>query len=151
MADAAQLAVEEINESGGINGRKIVPVIEDAASDPAQTATKARKLVMQDQVAAIVGGLTSSLRQAMLPIVEENKSVLIYPGTFEGEEYSENIIYTGSVPNQQLTPLIPWLTENVGKKVFLIGNDYVYPAGLSLFQMAHLLPLWKGDQSDSGK
>jgi len=127
MADAALLAIDEINAAGGVKGKQLVAVVEDYISDPAQAATKARKLIMQDKVSVIIGGLTSASRQAMLPIVEENNSALMYPGLYEGEEYSKNIIYTGAVPNQQLQSFIPWLTKNVGKKVYLIGNDYVYP------------------------
>jgi urea ABC transporter urea binding protein len=127
MANAALMAIEEINASGGVNGEKLVPIQEDYSSDPAAAATKAQKLIMNDNVIAIVGGLTSASRQAMLPVVEQNNSILIYPTTYEGLEYSKNIIYANSVANQQLEPIVPWLVENVGKRVFFIGNDYVFP------------------------
>lgn len=144
MADAAMLAIEEINQNGGVNGKDLVPIQEDYVSDPAQAATKAKKLILEDNVAAIIGGLTSASRQAMLPIVEQNNSLLIYPGPYEGEEYSKNILYTGAVPNQQLQTFIPWLTENVGKKVYLIGNDYVYPVETNN-QVKKLLELSGGE------
>lgn len=127
MANAALLAIEEINASGGINGSNIKAIQEDYASEPSGAATKAKKLLQQDKVAAIVGGYTSASRQAMLPIVEQYKGVLVYPTFYEGEEYSKNIIYTGQTPNQQLQEFIPWLMNNVGKKVYFIGSDYVYP------------------------
>lgn len=127
MANAALLAIEEINASGGIDGRDIKAIQEDYASEPSGAATKAKKLLQQDKVAAIVGGYTSASRQAMLPIVEQYKGVLVYPTFYEGEEYSKNIIYTGQTPNQQLQEFIPWLMNNVGKKVYFIGSDYVYP------------------------
>lgn len=127
MADAALLAIEEINEAGGVNGKKLIPIQEDYSSDPSEAATKVRKLIMQDEVAAVVGGYSSASRQAMLPIVEDNNSVLIYPTYFEGEEYSRNIIYTGTTPNQNLQNFIPWAAENLGKKVYYVGSDYVYP------------------------
>lgn len=127
MANAALLAIDEINEKGGVKGKKLVPVQEDLASEPSVAATKAKKLLLQDKVAAIVGGYTSASRQAMLPIVEQNNGVLVYPTFFEGEEYSKNIIYTGATPNQQLQDFIPWLVKNVGKKFYFVGSDYVYP------------------------
>ena len=127
MANAAMLAIEEINETGGINGKKLIPIQEDYLSDPSEAATKARKLLMQDEVAAIVGGYTSASRQAMLPIVESNNGVLVYPTYFEGEEYSRNIIYTGTTPNQNLQDFVPWVADNLGKTFFFIGSDYVYP------------------------
>lgn len=127
MANAALLAIEEINKNGGVNGKTIAPVQEDYASEPSGAATKAKKLLQQDKVTAIVGGYSSASRQAMLPIVEQYKGVLVYPTYYEGEEYSKNIIYTGTTPNQQLQDFVPWLTKNVGKKVYFIGSDYVYP------------------------
>jgi urea transport system substrate-binding protein len=138
MANAALLAIEEINASGGINGRNLKPVQEDYASEPSGAATKAKKLLQQDKVAAIVGGYTSASRQAMLPIVEQYKGVLVYPTFYEGEEYSKNIIYTGETPNQQLQDFVPWLMKNVGKKVYFIGSDYVYPVETNKQVMALL-------------
>lgn len=42
-------------------------------------------------------------------------------------ESSPNIFYTGAAPNQQIVPAVEWLLQNKGKKVFLIGSDYVFP------------------------
>src|ERR1700750_913887 len=64
---ATILAIEEINAAGGINGMKIVPVIEDPASDPATFAEKSRKLVAGDKCGSVVGSLTSPRPQAALP------------------------------------------------------------------------------------
>ncbi|MGG6309328.1 transporter substrate-binding domain-containing protein [Paenibacillus macerans] len=127
MANATLMAIDEINADGGVNGKQLVPIQEDYASDPSMAATKAKKLLMEDDVAAIIGAYTSASRQAVLPIVEQNDGLLVYPMQYEGEEYSDNIIYTGPVPNQGLQMFIPWLTENKGKKFFLIGSDYVFP------------------------
>lgn len=131
MANAALLAIDEINAAGGVKGKKIVAVQEDYASDPANAATKAKKLLQKDKVAAIIGGFTSSARKAMLPVVEQENGVLIYPTIYEGLEYSKNIIYTGTLPNQQLQNFIPWLTQNVGKKFFFVGSDYDFPVGIN--------------------
>jgi urea transport system substrate-binding protein len=127
MANATLLAIKEINENGGINGKKIIPVVEDIESSPSVAAEKIKKVIQQDKVVASIGGYTSSTRQAMLPIVEQYNNLLIYPTLYEGEEYSKNIIYTGATPNQQLQDFVPWLVENVGKKFYFIGNDYIYP------------------------
>ena len=144
MANAALLAIEEINASGGINGKMIQPIQEDLASEPSVAATKAKKLLQQDKVVAIVGGYTSASRQAMLPIVEQSNGVLVYPTFYEGEEYSKNIIYTGATPNQQLQEFVPWLIENVGPKVYFIGSDYVYPVETNK-QVKEMLKLHGGE------
>lgn len=128
MYNSAKMAIDEINDAGGINGKKIETVEEDYASDPATGAEKIKKLIMQDQVVATVGLYTSASRIAATPVVEQNNGILIYPTFYEGEKPSKNIIYTGSVPNQQGDLFVPWLAKNVGKKFFLLGTDTVYAA-----------------------
>lgn len=127
VKDAELMAIEEINAKGGVLGKKIEPVIEDGASDAPTFAEKAKKLLQKDKVATIFGGWTSASRKAMLPVVEQNKGLLWYPVQYEGMEASPNIFYSGAAPNQQIVPAVDWLLENKGKKVFLLGSDYVFP------------------------
>ena len=124
---ATLLAIEEINDAGGINGRKIVPVVEDPASDPATFAAKARKLVVGDKCVSVFGSYTSASRKAVLPVFEKRDNLYWYPTLYEGRECSKNVIYTGAVPNQQQDEFIPWLVKNFGKKFYLIGSNYIYP------------------------
>lgn len=125
--DAELMAIEEINEAGGVLGKQIKPVIEDGASDPTVFAEKARKLLQDDKVATVFGGWTSASRKAMLPVFEQNNGLLWYPVQYEGMEQSPNIFYTGATTNQQIVPAVDWLLENVGTKFFLVGSDYVFP------------------------
>lgn len=127
LRDAELMAIEEINKSGGLLGKKIEPVIEDGASDWPTFAEKAKKLLQKDKVAAIFGGWTSASRKAMLPVVEQNNGLLWYPVQYEGMESSPNIFYTGATTNQQIVPAVSWLLENRGKRFFLLGSDYVFP------------------------
>lgn len=127
IENAFSMGVEEINAAGGVNGKQIELVREDYASDPATAAEKAEKLIVDDKVSAIYGVVLSSCRQAVLPVVEEYDNLLIYPTDYEGLEQSENIIYLGCIPNQQVATIAPWLVENVGKKIYVIGSDYIYP------------------------
>jgi urea transport system substrate-binding protein len=127
LHNAALLAVEEINASGGINGRMIKPIIEDPASDPATYADRARRLIIRDKCVSVFGGYTSASRQAVLPVAEQQNNLFWYPTLFEGRECSRNIIYGGAVPNQQQDNFIPWLVKKHGKNFYMIGNNYVYP------------------------
>lgn len=127
VKDAELLAIEEINKAGGVLGKQIEPVIEDGASAPPTFAEKAKKLIQSDKVATIFGGWTSASRKAMLPVVEQYDGLLWYPVQYEGMEASENIFYAGAAPNQQIVPAVDWLLQNKGKKVFLLGSDYVFP------------------------
>lgn len=124
---ATIMAIEEINAAGGINGMKVVPVVEDPASDPATFAEKARKLVLGDKCVSVFGSYTSASRKAVLPVFEKRKNLYWYPTLYEGRECSKNVIYTGAVPNQQQDEFVPWLVEKFGKRWYLIGSNYIYP------------------------
>ncbi|EKQ54848.1 MULTISPECIES: urea ABC transporter substrate-binding protein [Clostridium] len=127
VRDAELLAIKEINASGGVLGKQIETVVEDGASDPATFAEKAQKLLTKDNVATVFGCWTSASRKAVLPVFESNKGLLWYPVQYEGQESSPNIFYTGAAPNQQIVPAIEYLVKNRGKKIFLVGSDYVFP------------------------
>lgn len=127
VRDAELLAIEEINAAGGVLGKKIVPIIEDGASEPSVFAERATKLLQQDEVAVVFGGWTSASRKAMLPVFENNNGLLYYPVQYEGMEASPNIVYAGAAPNQQIVPAVDWLLENKGTEFFLLGSDYVFP------------------------
>jgi ABC-type branched-subunit amino acid transport system substrate-binding protein len=121
------LAIDEINSAGGLNGRELVPIIYDPASDNALFRHYAKKLMTQDRVTSIFGCYTSSSRKAVLPIVERLNGLLWYPTLYEGFEYSPNVIYTGSAPNQNCLALCEYLISTYGRRFYFVGSDYVYP------------------------
>jgi urea transport system substrate-binding protein len=127
VIDGEKLAIEEINASGGVLGKKIEAIIEDGASDNPTFAEKAKKLLDQDKVAAIFGCYTSASRKAVLPIVEKSKGLLYYPTYYEGLEQSPNILYTAQEATQSVIPSVNWLAANKGKSFYLIGSDYIWP------------------------
>ncbi len=127
VRDAEMLAINEINAAGGVFGKQIVAVQEDGASEPQIFAEKARKLIQNDKVATIFGCWTSASRKAVKPVVEETGALLWYPVQYEGMEMSPNIMYMGAAPNQQAVPAVEYCVKNFGKKVFLVGSDYVFP------------------------
>jgi urea transport system substrate-binding protein len=127
MHNAALLAIDEINQAGGIGGRRIEPVVEDYASDFSLVVQKARKLVNEDGVVATVGCYASASRKAVLPVYEEANAVLVYPTFYEGLECSTNVIYSSLVANQHLTGATNWMVNNAGKKIYMVGSNYVGP------------------------
>lgn len=127
MVEAELLAIEELNAAGGVLGHRVEPVVADTASKPEIAARAVEQLLTRDQVAAIVGCWTSACRKTIKPIVERHHALLIYPMAYEGLEISPNIIYTGAAPNQQVLPAVNWGFENLGKRFFLVGSDYVWP------------------------
>jgi len=121
------LAVDEINEAGGLDGRELVPVSYDAQSNPSTYARLAERLIVEDKVNVIFGCYMSSSRKAVLPLIEKWNKLLFYPTLYEGFEFSNNIIYTGAAPNQNSVQLAEFMTANFGARVYLVGSDYIYP------------------------
>ncbi len=74
-----QLAVDEINAAGGIDGKMIEIKLEDSKCNPKDGATAAQKLIEVDKVKVIFGGACSGETLGAAPIAEENKVVLISP------------------------------------------------------------------------
>jgi branched-chain amino acid transport system substrate-binding protein len=121
------LAIDEINAAGGVNGRELVPLIYDPASEAAAFGRYAKRLMIADQVTTIFGCYTSSSRKAVLPVVERLNGMLWYPTLYEGFELSPNVIYTGAAPNQSSVALCRYLTNHYGSRFYFVGSDYVYP------------------------
>lgn len=76
--DGAVFAVEEINRSGGINGRPVELVVRDDQGE-ADAARKAVREFIDAKVAAIVGPMTSSMAMATVPLVNESSVVMVSP------------------------------------------------------------------------
>lgn len=123
----ALLAIQEINEAGGVEGREIVPVRYDPQSIPTRYAQLVEQLIVQDRVNVIFGCYMSSSRKAVIPVVEKWNKLLFYPTLYEGFEYSANVIYTGAAPNQNSVQLAEFMTSTFGARVYMIGSDYIYP------------------------
>lgn len=127
LVDVYLATIDMINENGGIMGREVVYVIVDGKSDWDTFALEAERLIVEEEVDVVVGGWTSASRKAMKPVFEEHDHLLIYPIQYEGLESSENILYTGAAPNQQILPAADWAQKNLGQKIYLVGSDYVFP------------------------
>ena len=67
----AEMAVDQINKAGGINGRPLELIIGDTESDPAKAATIAKKFIHSDKVAAIIGPTSTGEGMQVKKIVEE--------------------------------------------------------------------------------
>src|SRR5438876_4123861 len=128
-ANVAKMVIDDINASGGLLGRQIDLYLEDSATTDSVAEAKATKLVQQDQVDVIFGGIYSSTRQAIKgPAVVKGRKLYIYPEQYEGEESDPLIFCTGPVPAPKVERLIPWLMQHTGaKKFYLPSADYIWP------------------------
>jgi len=127
VVDATMLAIEDINAHGGLLGRRIKAVIADGHSQPATFAHEAERLITEQQVVAIFGCWTSASRKMVKPVVEKHHNLLLYPVQYEGLEASPNILYTGTTANQQIIPALVWAAHHLGRRIYLLGSDYIFP------------------------
>ena len=81
VSNAVRLAVDEINERGGVSGRPLEVIYEDGGCDDFDAVNAAEKLVGFDDVEIIIGGVCSGETLAILPITEENNVLVLSPSS----------------------------------------------------------------------
>ncbi len=139
VIDATLLAIDEVNAGGGVNGRKLVPLVVDGKSDPDVFAAEAERLTVLEKAPVIFGCWTSASRKTVRPVVERHNGLLFYPVQYEGLEQSPAVVYLGHAPNQQLLPAVDFLvTERRAKRLYLVGSDYVFPRSANAIIRDHI-------------
>jgi branched-chain amino acid transport system substrate-binding protein len=127
QANATHLAIAEVNDSGGIDGRRVTAIDGDPGADPNDYRDSALHLCDHHQVQVLFGTHMSSTRKVVLPVVESRRRLLFYPTLYEGFEYSPYCFYTGSAPNQNSLQLARYVLQTYGGRVLFVGGSYVYP------------------------
>jgi urea transport system substrate-binding protein len=127
-ANIAKMVIDDINSKGGLLGRPLNLHMEDSATTDSVAEAKSRKLVLEEKVDVLLGGIYSSTRQAIKGPVVEGKKLYLYPEQYEGQECHPLIFCTGPVPAQQVESLIPWLMQKTGaKKFYCPSAEYIWP------------------------
>src|SRR3954452_13987650 len=128
-ANVAKMVIDDINAAGGLLGRRLDLHLEDSETTDSAAEAAAAKLVQEDGVDVILGGIYSSTRQAIKgPAVDDGNTLYIYPEQYEGQECHPLIFCTRPVPAQQVEPLFPWLMRHTGAKTFYLPSaDYIWP------------------------
>ena len=133
-ANIAKMVVKDINDAGGVLGRPLELHIEDTASNESVAVANVRKLIQRDKVDVVLGGITSSMRNAIKDvIVTRGKTLYIYPQLYEGKECTPYLFCTGPTPAQQCDEFIPWLMKNGGRRFALPSANYVWPHVLNAY------------------
>ena len=139
VVQSSQLAVDKINASGGILGRKVELEIADDASGAVGAQKAYDTLVFQKNVDAIISMETSAARNAALPIVARGKKPFIYTSFYEGRSCSPWMYVNGWVPEQQVAPVVDYFEKSKGAKTFyLVGNDYAFGRGMLEFTKKYI-------------
>lgn len=134
IQNGVNLAVKQINDAGGIDGKKVEVVAEDDKGDSSEAATVANKLVQDDGIVAIVGHFNSSCTLAAAPIYNQTGIVSISPGSSseavsEAGDYTFRTITTDAVQGKYLAE---WCVNELGyKKVAILYENDDYGLGLA--------------------
>ncbi len=139
VVQAAELAVEEINATGGILGRPVALEIADDASGAAGAQKAFDSLVYQHEVDVIISMETSAARNAGLPIVTRGGVPYIYTSFYEGRSCSPYLYVNAWVPEQQVPPVVDqFMTKDGAKNFFLVGSDYAFGRGMLEFARKYI-------------
>jgi len=134
-----QLAVDEINASGGISGRKIEIIFEDDRTEPNQTVGAIQKLISVDKVDALIGGAWDFLANAAIPVIDREKKIMITPSALPDtlEKTSEYLFVTHSPVSLNETAIVEYLEKAGGNKVAIFSvNNLWGQAHLAVFKKA---------------
>ena len=132
-----ELAVKEINQAGGINGRPLEVIFEDEKDSPTQAVNAVQKLINVDKVVAIIGPMTSGATLAAAPTANEAKIVMVTPtATSPKISGAGAYIYRGcSRIDKQAEALTKYVAENFKPKTVgvLYSNEPYGKGSYELF------------------
>lgn len=142
--NAAKLAVENINASGGIDGREVVLVDYDDAFDTKQSVSVAQKLTTKDKVVAVVSGSYSGTTRAAAPVYQDAgipmiASYAIHPDITKTGDYIFRQSFVGSVQGKAGGKVA---AEMLGAKkicILYVDNDFGSTLASSFTEMAESL------------
>ena len=129
MLVGTELYLDEIGRT--VAGRKIELIVEDTEGTPATALTKARKLVEQDKVHVLTGGLLASTGYALQPFVDAGRIPATFP-VIAADDLTQRkpakwIVRTGWTTSQPMHPFGEWVARTLKhKRVVTIGMDYAF-------------------------
>jgi branched-chain amino acid transport system substrate-binding protein len=127
IRNGMMLRVDETNEQGGINGRKIKLLVEDSKYDPRNAVLAAQKLVNQEKIFAMVGHLGTAQNMAAMPVQFQKNVINFFPVTAARQMYDpfHKLKYAFAAPYyDQMRVGVPKLAKEKGaKKVCAMYQD----------------------------
>jgi len=129
MVNGNQLYLAEIG--GQVAGRKIEIIVEDDEGNPATALNKSRKLVDQDKIQILTGGMLANVGYALQPYVDAQKMPTTFP-VIAADDITQRkpakwIVRTGWSTSQPMHPFAEWVLKNTKyRKISAIGMDYAF-------------------------
>ena len=121
---ASLLAIEEINEAGGIDGKQIEVFDPDPQSDNQRYQELTRRMINENEVDVLWAGYSSATREAIRPIIDREDQLYFYTTQYEGGVCDHNVFAVGPTARQQLGSVLPYLVEEYGPRIYTIAADY---------------------------
>jgi branched-chain amino acid transport system substrate-binding protein len=121
---ASILAIEEINENGGIDGKQIEYHDPDPQSNNDRYLELTRQMINQREVDALWAGYSSATRETIRPTIDQNDQLYFYTTQYEGGVCDHNVFAVGPTARQQLGSVLPYLVEEYGSEIYTIAADY---------------------------
>jgi len=130
MVDGFQMYLDEVKSN--FAGAQVKFIVEDEQGKPDVAVTKAKKLILQDKVHMIVGGLLASTGYALAPVSTSEKTLYISPVAAADDLTQRQLdkfpffIRTGWTSSQPSHPFGQWACDQGYKKIVTIGADYAF-------------------------
>ena len=122
--NGAQLAVDELNAAGGVNGEQIELIHYDGQSDVKRYQELANKCILDDEADVIMAGYTSSEREAARSVAVKNKTIFWHNNQGEGGIADKYSFFTGPIPEQQILTGVEYMINTYGPKMYVLAADY---------------------------
>lgn len=126
MVSATEMAVDEINEAGGLLGRPVELKMYDPQSTIQLYTQYATQAAASDRADVVHAGITSASREAIRPTLDRFRTLYFYNVQYEGGVCDRNVFCTGSTPAHTVEKLVPYVMNKWGKKVYIVAADYNY-------------------------
>ena len=129
MVNGFEMYLDEIGRQ--VAGRKVELIVEDDEGNPATALNKSRKLVEQDKVHLLTGGLLANVGYALQPYIDGQKIPATYP-VIAADDITQRkpakwIVRTGWTTSQPMHPFADWVIKNTKyRKIVAIGMDYAF-------------------------
>lgn len=127
MQAGFEIAVEEINEQGGVNGEPIEYEVQDDGGDPATSTQIAQRYAQDSDVAMLFGTITGDTGSAVAEVANQNE--LPFATAILGDPpMCSTYAWPFGESNMQLAiPMVDSLIENYGPRIAFAGSDYNFP------------------------
>ncbi|MBI5604667.1 MAG: ABC transporter substrate-binding protein [Deltaproteobacteria bacterium] len=128
--DSVDMAVAEINNSGGLLGRKVKVIDEDTQTSTSIAARKMERLVLEEKADFLIAPVTSASTLAIMPLAQKYNKLLMVPMSqsikITGEDKNKQTFRVCANPSITAKGLVKWMLANLGKKVYLLNVDYAW-------------------------